>query len=65
MAVNYSKAEGVGAGISKTFDGKHPCSLIVLLHGLELFTLTEGCALRGPTAHTENIQIVFPKSSCS
>jgi len=27
MVVNYSKAEGVGAGISKTFDGKHPCSL--------------------------------------
>jgi hypothetical protein len=29
MVVNYSKAEGVGAGISKTFDGKHPCSLCV------------------------------------
>ena len=27
MVVNYSKAEGVGAGISKTFDGKHPCGL--------------------------------------
>ena len=27
MVVNYSKAEGVGAGISKTFDGKHLCSL--------------------------------------
>src|SRR4029077_15132794 len=27
MVVNYSKAEGVGAGISKTFDGEHPCSL--------------------------------------
>ena len=27
MVVNYSKAEGVAAGISKTFDGKHPCSL--------------------------------------
>jgi hypothetical protein len=29
MVVNYSKAEGVGAGISKTFDGKHPCSLCI------------------------------------
>jgi hypothetical protein len=27
MVVNYSKVEGVGAGISKTFDGKHPCDL--------------------------------------
>jgi hypothetical protein len=27
MVLYYSKAEGVGAGISKTFDGKHPCSL--------------------------------------
>ena len=27
MLVNYSKSEGVELGISKTFDGKHPCSL--------------------------------------
>ncbi|MBV9392094.1 MAG: hypothetical protein JOY96_09405 [Verrucomicrobia bacterium] len=27
MLVKYSKAEGVEVGISKTFDGKHPCSL--------------------------------------
>ena len=27
MLVKYSEAEGVGAGISKTFDGKHPCNL--------------------------------------
>ena len=27
MVIDYSKAEGVEAGISKTFDGKHPCPL--------------------------------------
>jgi hypothetical protein len=27
MAIEYSKTEGVEAGIMKTFDGKHPCSL--------------------------------------
>jgi hypothetical protein len=27
MLVKYSEAEGVETGISKTFDGKHPCSL--------------------------------------
>jgi hypothetical protein len=27
MLVKYSEAEGVEVGISKTFDGKHPCSL--------------------------------------
>jgi hypothetical protein len=27
MLVKYSEAEGVEAGISKTFDGKHPCGL--------------------------------------
>ena len=27
MVIDYSKAEGVEAGITKTFDGKHPCSL--------------------------------------
>ncbi len=27
MVVKYSEAEGVEAGISKTFDGKHPCDL--------------------------------------
>ena len=27
MLVNYSKTEGVELGFSKTFDGKHPCSL--------------------------------------
>jgi hypothetical protein len=27
MLVKYSEAEGVEAGISKTFDGKHPCDL--------------------------------------
>jgi hypothetical protein len=29
MLVKYSEAEGVGVGISKTFDGKHPCDLCV------------------------------------
>jgi hypothetical protein len=29
MLVKYSEAEGVEAGISKTFDGKHPCDLCV------------------------------------
>jgi hypothetical protein len=29
MLVKYSQAEGVQAGISKTFDGKHPCDLCV------------------------------------
>jgi hypothetical protein len=27
MLVKYSAAEGVEVGISKTFDGKHPCDL--------------------------------------
>jgi hypothetical protein len=27
MLVKYSEAEGVEVGISKTFDGKHPCGL--------------------------------------
>jgi hypothetical protein len=27
MLVKYSETEGVGAGFSKTFEGKHPCSL--------------------------------------
>src|ERR1700730_16190061 len=27
MLVKYSESEGVEVGISKTFDGKHPCSL--------------------------------------
>jgi hypothetical protein len=27
MAVTYSKDDGVGAGIAKTFDGQHMCSL--------------------------------------
>jgi len=27
MLVKYSESEGVEEGISKTFDGKHPCSL--------------------------------------
>jgi hypothetical protein len=27
MVIDYSKTEGVEAGIAKTFDGKHPCSL--------------------------------------
>ena len=27
MVIEYSKTEGVEAGITKTFDGKHPCSL--------------------------------------
>ena len=27
MVIDYSKTEGVEAGITKTFDGKHPCSL--------------------------------------
>ena len=27
MAVTYSKDDGVGAGITKTFDGQHMCSL--------------------------------------
>jgi hypothetical protein len=27
MVVDYSKSEGVEAGITKTFDGKHPCQL--------------------------------------
>jgi hypothetical protein len=27
MLVKYSESEGVEAGISKTFDGKHPCVL--------------------------------------
>jgi len=27
MVVKYSEAEGVEAGITKTFDGKHPCDL--------------------------------------
>jgi hypothetical protein len=29
MLVKYSHAEGVQVGISKTFDGKHPCDLCV------------------------------------
>jgi hypothetical protein len=27
MLVKYSQSEGMEAGISKTFDGKHPCDL--------------------------------------
>jgi hypothetical protein len=27
MVVKYSQSEGMEAGISKTFDGKHPCDL--------------------------------------
>lgn len=27
MAVTYSQSDGVGAGIAKTFDGQHMCSL--------------------------------------
>jgi hypothetical protein len=27
MVIDYSKTEGVEAGITKTFDGKHPCQL--------------------------------------
>ena len=27
MLVKYSESEGVEVGISKTFDGKHPCDL--------------------------------------
>jgi hypothetical protein len=27
MVIDYSKTEGVEAGIAKTFDGKHPCQL--------------------------------------
>lgn len=27
MVIDYSKTEGVEAGIAKTFDGKHPCPL--------------------------------------
>lgn len=27
MVIDYSKTEGVDAGIAKTFDGKHPCPL--------------------------------------
>jgi hypothetical protein len=27
MAVSYSRDDGVGAGIAKTFDGQHMCSL--------------------------------------
>ncbi|MBV8099386.1 MAG: hypothetical protein JOZ31_09540 [Verrucomicrobia bacterium] len=27
MAVTYSKDDGVGAGLTKTFDGQHMCSL--------------------------------------
>jgi hypothetical protein len=27
MVIDYSKTVGVEAGITKTFDGKHPCSL--------------------------------------
>jgi hypothetical protein len=27
MIIDYSKSEGVEAGITKTFDGKHPCKL--------------------------------------
>ena len=27
MLVKYSEAEGVEVGITKTFDGKHPCDL--------------------------------------
>jgi hypothetical protein len=29
MLFKYSQAEGVQVGISKTFDGKHPCDLCV------------------------------------
>jgi hypothetical protein len=27
MVIDYSKSDGVEAGITKTFDGKHPCQL--------------------------------------
>jgi len=27
MIIDYSKSEGVEAGITETFDGKHPCKL--------------------------------------
>jgi hypothetical protein len=27
MAVTYSQADGIWRGLSKTFDGQHPCSL--------------------------------------
>ena len=27
MVVDYSKSEGVETGVTKTFDGKHPCQL--------------------------------------
>ena len=31
MLVKYSEAEGVEVGISKTFDGKHPCTFVSVL----------------------------------
>src|SRR5262249_21396886 len=27
MAIDYSRADGLGVGLMKTFDGKHPCCL--------------------------------------
>jgi hypothetical protein len=27
MAISYSKTDGIGAGIKKTFDGEHPCPI--------------------------------------
>ncbi|MFC7336926.1 hypothetical protein ACFQY0_07035 [Haloferula chungangensis] len=31
MLVQYSSSEGVSEGISKTFDGEHPCSLCLAI----------------------------------
>jgi hypothetical protein len=31
MAVDYSSADGLSTGLSKTFDGKHPCKLCKLV----------------------------------
>jgi hypothetical protein len=45
MLVKYSEAEGVEAGISKTFDGKHPCDLCLSIAKTKQAEKKEGSQL--------------------
>jgi hypothetical protein len=47
MLVKYSESDGVEVGISKTFDGKHPCDLCLSIAKKKQTEKKEGAQLDG------------------
>ena len=42
MAVSYSARDGIAEGLSRTFDGEHPCPLCLAIAAAEREDTTEG-----------------------